>query len=58
VVYADAVKYQRYESRLSLDQIVMKRIDETRENSKSVMLAEKQGGEEQYIKHCQLQDDP
>jgi hypothetical protein len=36
----------------------MKHIDKTREESKIVILAEKQGGEEQYIKHCQLQDDP
>ena len=41
MLYEDAVHYQRYESRLSLDQIAMKHIDKIRGESKIVILAEK-----------------
>jgi len=36
----------------------LKNIDKTRGKSKIVILAEKEGGEDNIRKHCQLQDDP
>jgi len=56
VVYADDIKYQRYEWRQSLDQIAIKQ--KLEESPKALRWQRNKGGEEEYTKHCQLQDDP